>query len=178
MRIGIACVALSALAFSFSAQAADNGIYLGVGIGESNVQADSDAIGAIDFDGKDTAWKAIAGIRPLDWLAVEASYVDFGKPDDDGVEVDADGFTAFAVGFVPVGPVDLFAKVGLINYDAKGSLENVGNVIDDEGTELAYGLGVQFRLLSLAIRGEYEKFDVDELDDADMLSVSVTYTFL
>lgn len=175
MRVRIACAALIAMAWSLTSQAADNGIYLGAGIGQSNVKADD---AGIDFDGTDTAWKLIAGIRPLDWLAVEASYVDFGKPHDDGVEVDADGLTAFAVGFVPVGPVDLFAKVGLINYDAKGSLRNVGEVLDDSGTELAYGAGVQFRLLSLAIRGEYEKFDVKDVDDADLLSVSVTYTFL
>ena len=35
-----------------------------------------------DFDGDDTAFKLIAGIRPLDWLGVEAEYVNFGEPED------------------------------------------------------------------------------------------------
>jgi hypothetical protein len=178
MRIGVALGALGALMASFHASAADNGIYLGAGIGQSDIELDSDAFSGIGFNGDDTAWKLIVGIRPLDWLAIEASYVDLGKPEDDGVEIDADAFTAFAVGFLPVGPVDVFAKAGLINYDAKGSLSNVGEVVDDDGTEFAYGAGVQFRLLSFAIRAEYEKFDVKDLDDVNMISVSVTYTFL
>lgn len=178
MRISLAVLASSALLWALSSQAADNGIYVGAGIGQSDVEADSDALNGVGFDGKDTAWKAIVGIRPLDWLGVEASYVDFGKPDDDGVKIKADGVSAFAVGFVPAGPVDLFAKVGLINYDASGSVRNVGKVLDDDGTEFAYGLGVQFRLLSFSIRGEYEKFDVKDVDDVNMLSLSLTYTFL
>lgn len=178
MRIMVAVSALGALMASLAASAADNGIYLGAGIGRSDIEVDSDAVSGIGFNGDDTAWKLIAGIRPLDWLAVEASYVDLGKPKDDGIKIDADAFTAFAVGLLPVGPVDVFAKAGLINYDAKGSVSNVGEVVDDDGTEFAYGGGVQFRLLSLSIRGEYEKFDVKDLDDVNMISISVTYTFL
>ena len=49
---------------------------------------------------------------------------------------------------------------------------------DYPGTDLAYGVGVQFRLLSLGIRAEYERFDIDDVDDANMLSIGVTYTFL
>lgn len=173
MRMRIAVGAVGALMWTLSAGAADNGIYIGAGIGESNVEVDSDDLG-IGFDGNDTAWKLIVGVRPLDWLGVEASYVDFGKPKDNGVKVDADGLSAFAVGFLPVGPVDVFAKAGLINYDANF---DVGE-LDDKGTEFAYGAGVQFRLLSLAFRGEYEKFDVKHVDDVNMLSLSVTYTFL
>jgi hypothetical protein len=39
-------------------------------------------------------------------------------------------------------------------------------------------VGVQFRLLSLAVRAEYEMFDIDDLEDANFLSIGVTYTFL
>lgn len=174
MPIRLAILASSALLWTLSAQAADNGFYVGAGIGQSNVQVDSDTLNGIGFDGKDTAWKVLVGIRPLDWLAVEASYVDFGKPDDHGVKIDADGLSAFGVGFLPVGPVDLFAKAGLINYDAKTNVSD----LDQDGTEFAYGAGVQFRLLSLSIRGEYEKFDVKHADDVNLVSISVTYTFL
>jgi hypothetical protein len=49
------------------AMAADNGIYLGAGIGLSNVTVDEvDSLPAVDED--DTGFKVIAGIRPLDWL--------------------------------------------------------------------------------------------------------------
>jgi hypothetical protein len=43
---------------------------------------------------------------------------------------------------------------------------------------MAYGVGVQFRLLSLGVRAEYEVFDVDNVEDLNMLSIGVTYTFL
>jgi opacity protein-like surface antigen len=148
------------------AVAADNGFYLGGSIG----------LTVTDFDGDDTAFKLIAGIRPLDWLGVEAAYVNFGEPEDtvfgQNVKADGDGISAFAVGFLPTGPVDLFAKLGLISWDSK-----ISGDFSDDGTDLAYGVGAQFRVLGLSIRAEYEKFDVSDVD-LDMISVGLTYTFL
>ncbi len=162
------------------AVAADNGFYLGGSVGQVNLKID-DLTGNVfpddDFDSDDTAFKLIAGIRPLDWLAVEAAYVNFGEPEDTVVgtklQADGDGISAFAVGFLPVGPVDLFAKAGLIAWDSKIT----GGAFDDDGSDLAYGVGAQFRVLGLAIRAEYEKFDISDVD-LDMISVGVTYTFL
>ena len=160
------------------AVAADNGFYLGGSVGQANLKIDdlSDGISTADFDADDTAFKLIAGIRPLDWLGVEAAYVNFGEPEDtvlgQKLKADGDGISAFAVGFLPTGPVDLFAKVGLISWDSK-----IGGSFDDDGTDLAYGVGAQFRVLSLSVRAEYEKFDISDVD-LDMISVGVTYTFL
>ncbi|HSN70858.1 MAG TPA: outer membrane beta-barrel protein, partial [Steroidobacteraceae bacterium] len=160
--------------------AADNGIYLGSSVGQANVEVED---GLPDsFDADDTGYKFILGIRPLDWLAIEASYVDFGKPDDrvDGValEADLDGLSAFGVGFLAVGPVDLFAKAGLINWDAKLNAPDVGLSDSDDGTDFAYGVGAQFRIWSLSLRAEYEIFDIDGAEDVNLLSVGVTWTFL
>src|SRR3954462_8100575 len=90
---------LAALALSASASAADNGFYLGASVGRSNVDIDRDVV---RIDENDTAYKIIAGLRPLDWLGVEASYVNFGKPEKGAQKADSDGFTAFVVGFLPV----------------------------------------------------------------------------
>jgi hypothetical protein len=162
------------------AVAADNGFYLGGSVGQANLKIDDLTGGALaddDFDADDTAFKLIAGIRPLDWLAVEAAYVNFGEPKDDvsgfPLEADGDGISAFAVGFLAVGPVDLFAKAGLIAWDSK--IE--GGAFDDDGSDLAYGVGAQFRVLGLAIRAEYEKFEITDVD-LDMISIGLTYTFL
>ena len=160
------------------AVAADNGFYLGGSVGQANLKIDdlSDGISTADFDADDTAFKLIAGIRPLDWLGVEAAYVNFGEPEDtvlgQKLKADGDGISAFAVGFLPTGPVDLFAKVGLISWDSK-----IGGTFDDDGTDLAYGVGAQFRVLGLSIRAEYEKYDISDVD-LDMISVGLTYTFL
>lgn len=163
-----------------SAQAADNGFYLGGSLGRSNIQVEE---AALEFDGDDTAWKIIAGFRPLDWLGVEVNYVDFGNPDDSigpvNIEAESTGISAFALGFVAVGPVDLFIKGGLVNWDATVSSPALPALSsDDDGTDFAYGAGVQFRVWSLSVRGEYEVFDIEDLDDVNLLSVGVTWTFL
>ena len=156
-----------------TAIAADNGIYVGGSIGQANVEIRE---GLVDFDDDDTGFKVIAGIRPLDWLAVEANYVNFGEPKDEGVEIDADGISAFAVGFLAVGPVDLFAKGGLVSWDSSVGIGGLRR--RDDGTDFAYGVGAQFRVWSLSLRAEYEVFDVDDVDDLNMLSVGFTFTFL
>ena len=161
------------------AVAADNGFYLGASVGQANLKIDDLTNGTLendDFDADDMAFKLIAGIRPLDWLGVEAAYVNFGEPEDTvlgtKLKADGDGISAFAVGFLATGPVDLFAKVGLISWDSK-----ISGSFDNDGTDLAYGAGAQFRVLGLSIRAEYEKFDISDVD-LDMISVGVTYTFL
>jgi Outer membrane protein beta-barrel domain len=162
------------------AAAADNGFYLGGSIGQANLKIDDltdNFFPDDDFDSDDTAFKIIAGIRPLDWLGVEAAYVNFGEPEDTvlgtKLEAEGDGISAFAVGFLPTGPVDLFAKVGLIAWDSKIA----NGAFDDDGSDLAYGVGAQFRVLGLSIRAEYEKFEISDVD-LDMISLGLTYTFL
>jgi hypothetical protein len=178
MRKAILFAAALLTAPVLPAVAADNGFYLGGSIGQANLKIDdlTNGISTADFDADDTAWKLIAGIRPLDWLGVEAAYVNFGEPEDtvlgQKLQAEGDGISAFAVGFLPTGPVDLYAKLGLISWDSK-----ISGTFDDDGTDLAYGVGAQFRVLGLSIRAEYEKFDVSDVD-LDMISVGLTYTFL
>ncbi len=163
----------STLMASAVSQAADNGIYIGAGVGQSNVDIDA---GVTQIDGDDTGFKVIAGFRPLDWFGVEVNYIDFGKVSDSGVNVESDALAAYAVGFLPLGPVDLFAKAGVASADTSVGT-SLGRVSDDS-TDFAYGAGLQFRLLSLSARIEYEIFDLEDVDDLNMISVGLTYTFL
>lgn len=158
-----------------AANAADNGIYLGASLGQANVDIDQ---GPAQIDGDDTGFKIIAGFRPLDWLAVELNYVDFGKVEDGAFKAEGNAISAFAVGFLPLGPVDVFAKAGLVNSDTKVKVSGLGEAFKSDSTDPAYGVGVQFRLLSLSVRAEYEIFDVDDVDDLNLLSIGATYTFL
>ena len=173
MRKAILATAL--LLASTATMAADNGIYFGASLGDANIDIDQ---GLAQVDSDDTGWKVIAGIRPLDWFGVEASYVNFGEAEDGPLAANADGISAFGVFFVPAGPVDVFVKGGLISFDTSVEVDGLGDIYREDGTDLAYGVGVQFRLLSLAVRAEYEKFDIDDVEDANMLSIGVTYTFL
>ena len=165
-------------ASSGAAVAADNGFYLGGSVGNANLDIeDLGGFDEADFKGDDTGYKLIAGIRPLDWFAVEASYVNFGEPEDtvlgSRLEAEGDGISAFAVGFLALGPVDVFAKGGLISWDSK-----ISGSFDDDGTDFAYGVGAQFRVWSISLRAEYEIFDVSDVDDLSMISVGATFTFL
>jgi hypothetical protein len=180
LTIAIITGALSLTALP--ALAADNGIYLGGSVGESSVSYDDSVFGEdFSFEADSTGYKAIAGWRFLDALAVELNYVDLGSGDDEvadqRIESDVDGISLSAVGFLPLGPVDLFARVGAINWDASVSSPGLGSLSDD-GTDLAYGVGAQFRVWSLALRAEYERFDISDADEVDMISVGVTWTFL
>jgi hypothetical protein len=76
---------------------------------------------------------------------------------------------------VGLGPVDLFGRVGGMNYKLE---KNIGDVKNDfDGTAPVYGLGVWFTLFGVGIHAEYEKIDIKELDNAQMLSVSAFYQF-
>jgi OOP family OmpA-OmpF porin len=181
MKFVFTAVASALLLSTTPAFAADNGIYLGASIGQSGVEFDDSFEGeSLSFDASSTGFKAIAGWRFLDWLAVEGNYVDLGSGDDtiDNVEFETDvsGVSLSAVGFLPVGPVDLFARVGAINWDA--DLSVLGETFSDDGTDLTYGVGAQFRVWSLSIRAEYEQFDVGDFDTVDLISLGVTWTFL
>jgi hypothetical protein len=74
--------------------------------------------------------------------------------------------------------VDVFARVGAIDWSADVTAPDLDIRGSEDGTDLTYGVGAQFRVWSLSIRGEYEIFDVDGADTVDMFSVGVTWTFL
>ena len=173
------CAAAAAATLAFPAQAADNGIYLGASAGQSGVHFDEQGL---NYDAEATAFKVIGGWRVLNWLAVEGNYIDFGSGDDrvegEKFETSLDGLTVSALGLLAVGPVDLYARVGAINWNADLKSPSLGVKASDDGTDLTYGVGAQFRVWSLSIRGEYEIFDVADADTVDMISVSVTWTFL
>jgi hypothetical protein len=184
MRKGLIAVTALLGGYGVAAQAADNGIYIGAGAGQSQVEASEGVpeIGSVDFDADATAYKVILGWRPLDWLAVEGNYLDLGSADDDvlgtEIESDIDGLSLSVLGFLPVGPVDLFARVGVLDWDAELSAPDFDLRSKDDGTDLAYGVGAQFRVWSLSLRAEYERFEISDIDKLDMLSIGVTWTFL
>jgi len=165
------------------AQAADNGFYFGGGVSDAKVD---DVFGSgTDFDLDNTAWKIIAGFRPIDHFAVEANYMDLGDKERSfgigSARADAKAFGAWAVGYLPI-PVpflDIYGKAGVARWDLDGST-SIGTLarFSDHGTEFAWGGGAQVRFGSLAARLEYDHFDIDNTDGLKMYTLGATWTFL
>ncbi|MEO6079737.1 MAG: porin family protein [Steroidobacteraceae bacterium] len=175
-----AAMLLSASALTQAAEP-DTGFYIGAGLTQSHF--DNDSFSIDDIDAKDNSFKAIFGIRPNPHFAFEANYVNFGKSTAPSsspggpFEADAEGFAAFGVGILPVGPVELYAKAGIARIQSDGSSGATPVFFKDKATELAYGAGVQFRLGALGLRAEYEKYDTDVIGDLDLLTVGFTFNF-
>lgn len=155
------------------------GLYLGGGLGSAGIEdAPGNPAGAT-FDESDTAYKVFGGYRfdllPIVSLSAEVGYRDLGKPNTTGREYQASGFDYAALLGWGLGPVELFARLGGMNYDLEKTAGGVKREFD--GSAPVYGIGARFSLFGLGVRAEYEKIDIDELDNADMISVSAFYEF-
>ena len=161
-----------------SAFSADSGFYVGGGIGTATIEDDPPAIE--DIDESDTAWKAYAGYRfggfiPLLDVAGEITYRDMGSPDGSGFEYDASGYDASALGIVTLGPIDLFARLGIGNYSIDRRIN--GTRQDEDGTGTLIGLGAGLRIFKINIRAEWERIDADGTDNIDMFTVNAYWRF-
>ncbi len=184
---------LGLLCFAGLSQAADNGFYLGVGAVDSEYNLDNPG-DAEPFDDSDNGFKVIVGFRPLEHFGVEANYIDHGDavvpagiaclefftdPCPAATNLSATTTSVFAVGYLPLPVIDLFAKVGATSWQFEGSSPGFpGFDIDDDDVEFAYGVGIQARFGSLGVRAEYERFPIIEDEELGTISVSFTYTFL
>jgi hypothetical protein len=175
MNTKITALAIGALlTMSSLAARADTGFYLGVSAGNATIDGTVPST-STSIDETDTGYKAYAGFRLLSLLAVEGGYVDFGKPSGASGEVDLTGWDLFAVLNLPIGPIQLFAKAGVINWDAEAQVGGVK--IESDGNDPAVGAGVAVRIGSFGVRAEYEYFDVQDYDNVSMYSIGLEYSF-
>jgi OOP family OmpA-OmpF porin len=179
----IGAVALALLASPALADE-EAGLYFGVGLGDFSSEIDNpddlDDVD-IDFDEDEDATKVFGGFRFNRHVAVQLDWFDFGESematDLLNISVDTKGLGPNLVGTLPLGPVELFAKGGVLFYDVtidRGS----DRLLDDSGSDPFYGIGVGFTLLSkLALRVEYEEIDIEQFDDADAAWVTAAWRF-
>jgi opacity protein-like surface antigen len=184
--INVFAVAATALPLSTTVLAgSDSGFYLGGSLGQATIKAKNQTPGGEDFDFNedDSGYKIFAGYNfglvPLVDLAVEGAYVDFGNPNtalasDARIEYDLAGWDIFGLAALTFGPFSAFGKAGVIAWDSDVLIDDVKS--SNSGSDPAYGLGVKLQFGSLAARAEIEYFDINEVNDAYLASIGLSYT--
>jgi hypothetical protein len=183
-------LALSASAILFSlplaqAVAADSGFYLGGSVGSTGIEVEiDDGINLPEtFDEDDFSWKLFGGynfgLGDVVTLGVEGAYVDMGGPSTEilniPVGIETTSFNVFGTLGFDIGPVGVFGKVGYANWDVEAFVDDLR--IDDDGSDPVYGLGLRLNLGSVELRGEYEVYDVSDVEDVAMASLGIAFRF-
>jgi len=186
---GLVAGAVLILILAAGPVSAKNGIYVGGSFGQTFLKInDLDLdLNSFDFSAKDTSYKIIVGYRFMGFFAVEGSYVNFGRLADStgtgnepvNIQADLKGFDAFAMGMLPLGIADIFAKAGFVSWDAdiRSAIGDITDFGSDSGTDMVFGIGVQVRFKGLAVRGGIEYFDIADADSVYLVPVGATFTF-
>ncbi|MCK2185199.1 outer membrane beta-barrel protein [Halomonas getboli] len=151
------------------------GVYLGGALGQMH--------GDDDFDDEADMVKLTAGYNvgwlPFLDLGAELGYVNgdtlHGEVDGRSGSLDVDAFEAMGVAGLSFGPLGVYAKAGMADWDAER--RGRGLTHDYSGTDPVYGLGARVELLDITGRVEIERLDTDEIGDIDMVTAGVVYTF-
>lgn len=150
---------------SFSSQAApggnDSGIYVGGNFGYVKVDGED------DFDDDNKVYQGLLGYRINPYIAIEGSYIDFGKYGSSLAHAETDGYTGALKLTAPIGDrVELYAKGGQLWYKTD---YNIAGAKGDQNDEAVFaGAGVGFKVTdNLVLNAEYTWYDVD-LDASDV----------
>jgi len=149
-------------------------VILGASVGQSNIE-----IGSVKED--DSGGQFYAGFRFMKFVGAELEYTDFGTfthttgSTTDSVEVTRTDL--FVTGVIPFGRFEVYGKLGYGYWDGKTSSTG-GNSGSDDGYDPAYGVGFAVKFVKiLAVRIEYEEFDVDGVDKLSMASIGLDFRF-
>ena len=167
------------------------GFYIGGAVGQARVAADAENFQIGDFRANHSAYKLMAGIRPISPFGVEVSYFDFGHPSGSlgnaAANATMKGAAAFGVVYLPIPIIDVYAKAGLARLES--TVTGYGNAgpncvscisqlfsLSRKDTSFAAGVGVQYRFGSVAIRTEYERFHAAGANPG-LVTLGLTWTF-
>ena len=163
--------AAAALCLATPALAADEGgPYVGAGIGSMSVDVGG-------FSGDDVAYKVFGGWMFNPYLGAELEYLDGGTAEDRGIEIDVSGFNASLRGAYPFSDqFSVFAKVGMLFWDADVSSFEVSG--SDDGEDFSWGVGLGFDFSdALGVTLEYQGFEIEDTDTVDLISAGLVWKF-
>lgn len=183
MRLSVALL-LPLLALSIATAQAESEVYGGAGIGYSTFKLDN-----VDFEDSTLATRAFAGFRYGRYVALEAGYIDFGTAKDQVVlqfgqpsttgKIKTDGYDLTLVGRYPFNDeLVAFGRIGMLRWDSRKEVEGLPIVGRDDGNDLIWGLGVDFRgTQRIHLRIEAEFVDIEFARSWWLLTTSVMYGF-
>lgn len=141
--------------------------YIGAGAYGTSVDEDG-------FSDSNVAPAVFLGWRPIELVGVEVGYYDFGKFEDQGVEVDASAVTLAGLLSMELGPVGAYAKLGVA--DASFDINQPGESVDD-GANPFGGVGLTVDLADkLYLYAEYLHFANDDAA-VDVYGAGLRYSF-
>lgn len=173
-RYSVALAAAALLCASGAAFAAD-GFYVAGSVGRSHEQYDGMTYNA---SSNDVGYEVAVGFKPVPVFAAEIDYDGFSRAFGGPNYVDTYSVGVFGLGIVPIPVVQLFGKVGVIDWRtrAQASLPAATSVRRD-GSDLAYGVGAATSWGRLGARLEFEEFNVGHTSAMDLASIGLTWTF-
>lgn len=194
LRLALPATATALLLTALAAAPAagqDRELYVGFHFGVTAIDVDrSEAFDQV-LDGDENSQTYEVGFKFSRYFAVEAAYHDFSdvdgaiRPCAEGVncaDIPIQGkISAVSVAVIPqvaiTGRVAVFAKVGLVSWDAnvEDAADDLDIVLEDTDDEdLIYGVGVEFQLLGrLKLVGRWESI----AGDIETLSVGARFGF-
>lgn len=195
------CASATALALmSAQANAADEGLYVGIGAGVFGTDADGIEESLEDFSEDDTGIRAFGGWQFNKFFGAELGYnsgtdneATLGDIAVDGIEADIEldvqGIDLFLTGTLPIGETFYaFAKAGMVAWEAELDAviredDGEGGVIttplsaDESGEDPAFGAGFGMKLGDHAkVQIDYTVYDFGDVD-GDFLAASFVWKF-
>ncbi len=161
----------------------DSGFYLGAALGDfsADLHKPGDVTDTHLTFNRNDAERIFAGWRFNPYLSVQLDWSDYGRStaaaSELGLTTKSDALAPAVVGTLPVGPIELFAKVGEAFYNVTAN-DNGGRLIDSSGHDPVYGVGIGVTVIKrLNLSAEYERIKMDSFDNADAVWLNASWRF-
>ena len=171
IKLTLLCISIVGATGVNVAQAADNGLYLGLNAGQAEARKYCENV--TNCDSADTSVRGEVGYQFNANLGAELGYTSFGtlfNANDNNVNAkqDASAWTASVLGTWPFAErFGVFGRLGLAKYDVdnSGTVQGVP-VVNKNDTKPYYGAGVKFDLNNnWMLRAEYQRYaDISRVD--------------
>jgi len=173
------CIAIAAGLAAAAPAMAQQGWYVGAGIGRGNLNmsgTDLTGLNNAQIDDSDTTYTLRGGFRFNPYLALEVGYYDLGQYTFSGTSgnvavtgsAKAKSYGISAVGILPVGPhMDLYGRVGWAESELKANANATLATANrsDRQSEATYGLGARWNATrNWGVFAEWMKNDKIEVD--------------